>query len=368
MTPPKYARLATTLLDEHPPLEEPCDDEARARAIALMEETMRADARARRRRIVAWGSGLAAAAAALAVVGGVVSRRHPVSVSTAPMTTPSSVTAMALPLGATATLERNGQHVSIGEATSVVPGDRVAASQAARAAITLSTGTHLALDPGTLIDVVEQSRSQVYALSAGAVQADVAKVPPDGRFAIRTTDTEVEVRGTSFRVAIVPSEPSCGDGTSTRVVVREGVVVVRRRGAEERVAAGEAWPRGCGTTPPAVASVAPTACASASTPGPSPAASKSAGAPSELGGQNDLFDAATSARRRGDVAGAIAGYERFLAKHPTSPLAENARVERMRLLAATDHTRAVAAADDYLAHHPNGFARKEALALAPRDW
>jgi hypothetical protein len=365
MTPPKYSRLATTLLDEHPPLEESYDDSARTRAIGRMEEAMRADARARRRRIAVWSSGLAAAAVALAVFGGACLRRRPINAATNAKTPPSSVTATALALGATATLEHAGQRTSFDDATTIVIGDRVVAATSARAAISLSTGTHLTLDPGTLLDVVEQSRSQVYAISAGALQADVAKVPKDGRFAIRAGDAEVEVRGTSFRVAIVPSDPSCGEGTPTRVAVREGVVVVRRRGVEERVSAGESWPRGC-KTPSVPASAAPSVAAGV--PAPSIAPSKSALAPSELSGQNDLFDAATTARRRGDAAGAIAGYDRFLAKYPASPLAENARVERMRLLATSDHARAVTAADDYLAHHPNGFAKQEALALAPRSW
>src|SRR5207253_11322434 len=47
------------------------------------------------------------------------------------------------------------------------------------------------------------------------------------------------------RVSVVASDPSCGDGTTTRVRVYEGVVVVRRNGEEDQIRKGEDWPRGC---------------------------------------------------------------------------------------------------------------------------
>ena len=71
-----------------------------------------------------------------------------------------------------------------------------------------------------------------------------------------------------------------------------------------------------------------------------------------------------AARRRGDTSGALAGYERYLAKYPQGALAESATVERMRLLAASDPARGAAAAKGYLARFPSGFARGEAATLA----
>ena len=73
-----------------------------------------------------------------------------------------------------------------------------------------------------------------------------------------------------------------------------------------------------------------------------------------------------SLKRGGDVAQAIAAFERFLARYPSSYLAENAAAERMKLLASSDPTRAVAAARQYLAKYPAGFARDDAKALLQR--
>jgi hypothetical protein len=43
-----------------------------------------------------------------------------------------------------------------------------------------------------------------------------------------------------------------------------------------------------------------------------------------------------------------------------SPLAENASVERLKLLALTDPARSRAAANDYLTRYPHGYARNDA--------
>jgi outer membrane protein assembly factor BamD (BamD/ComL family) len=86
--------------------------------------------------------------------------------------------------------------------------------------------------------------------------------------------------------------------------------------------------------------------------------------PSELSTQNDLFAQAVAAKRNGQNAAAVAAFERFLARYPASPLAETATVERMKLLATYDPGRAAAAARDYLARFPRGYARRDAEAIA----
>jgi len=62
-------------------------------------------------------------------------------------------------------------------------------------------------------------------------------------------------------------------------------------------------------------------------------------------------------------ARAVAAFERFLGKYPSSHLAENAAAERMKLLAATDPAKAAGAARQYLAKYPSGFARDDAKAI-----
>jgi outer membrane protein assembly factor BamD (BamD/ComL family) len=120
-----------------------------------------------------------------------------------------------------------------------------------------------------------------------------------------------------------------------------------------RVAAGEQWPSGCTRTEAAVP-----AGSGAS------AGHTSASAPaSNLGAQNDLFAAAVAAKRQGNYRAAVTGFDRFLSRYPGSPLAESALVEKMRLLRATDPSRAVTAARDYLARFPGGYGHTEAEAI-----
>jgi hypothetical protein len=369
VTHPRWAQLATDLLAEERVVAPSPREEDRARAIAAIEAAIRVEARARRIRIAA-GSFAVAAAIGLATFGAIRLRPRPLAWN-GPASR-ASITATAHAMGGRVTLEHAGAAGVVEDAAEVAVGDRVTAGADGPAGISLSTGTHLLVEARGELAVVEQAAAQIYALQAGAVRADVAKVPAGGRFVVRTVDAEVEVRGTSFRVALAPSEPKCGGGTRTRVAVTEGVVVVRSlgvSGGETRVSAGESWPRDCAREVPSLpvaSSSAPSLDRSGTRPPPA-SPSSSAGAPvpaSELTAQNDLFAAAVAAKRRGDTSAAIAGYERYLAKYPGSPLAESATVERMRLLAASDPARGAAAAKSYLARYPGGFARSEADTLA----
>lgn len=217
--------------------------------------------------------------------------------------------------------------------------------------------------------------SQVFSLGAGSVRAEVAKLKQGERFIIRTSDAEVEVRGTSFRVAYAASDPRCGNGTTTRVSVDEGVVTVRSTGQEWTVAAHESWPRGCDATanPTSITTARPSSTPAVRS-APSnvkPTSSTSteyrveaSSAPrSDLARQDDLFDEAMTAKRRGDTVSALGTLDRLLAKYPTSPLAEHAMIERVKILKTTDPARAATAARDYLARFPSGVARAEAEAV-----
>jgi ferric-dicitrate binding protein FerR (iron transport regulator) len=265
-------------------------------------------------------------------------------------------------------LVRGSQTSRLDDGGEVRGGDRVVVLRDGSAALTFPTGTRLALEGGAEVSVLEQGASNVFALSAGALRAHVAKLHAGERFVVSTGDAEVEVRGTSFRVAHAPSDPACGRGTTTRVEVFEGVVAVRGPDGESRVAAGERWPGGCGAgaaesaapsgeAAPAMAERKPSVTARP------PSAARHA---SDLAAQNDLFDEAMAAKRRGANAEALAALERFLALYPASHLAENAAVERLRILVATDPARASAAARAYLERYPAGFARQEANGILTR--
>jgi len=80
--------------------------------------------------------------------------------------------------------------------------------------------------------------------------------------------------------------------------------------------------------------------------------------------QNDLFAAALTAKAEGKQSKALSSLGQLLQRWPHGALAENARAEKMRLLARMGRKAAAAtAARDYLTYHPSGFAHAEATAL-----
>jgi len=153
---------------------------------------------------------------------------------------------------------------------------------------------------------------------------------------------------------------------------------VRSGDAEARVGAGESWPPACDAparpaepaapAPSAIPSPAPAPTENAPVishaPGkrPTPAAPSVLSA-SDLAAQNDALSAAVAAKRSGDVETALAGFDRFLATYPHSPLTETVVVERMKLLSTAHPARGLQAARDYLARYPRGFARHDAEAI-----
>jgi hypothetical protein len=206
--------------------------------------------------------------------------------------------------------------------------------------------------------VASEGTAQVMHLEMGALDLHVAKLSVGERFVVDTPDSEVEVRGTRFRVSVVSPDAQCGGGVKTRVVVSEGVVVVRHAGMEDRVGAGEAWPGGCARPAPPAPFATQRAAARVVAP-----SAPVAGTGSTLADQNDLFTSGMTAKRRGDARTALASFDRFLGDYPNSPLAESAVVERMRLLHLISSARCGAAANDYLSRYPNGFAHAEAEAI-----
>jgi ferric-dicitrate binding protein FerR (iron transport regulator) len=342
--------------------------------LALLARAIREErAHASRRR---WtGAALAIAAVLVAAVGlrAIVATQGAAPEASVPRVASSTTYDVRVEGGGAAEIVRGASPSAERGADAVRAGDRVI-GKGAGVTVVVASGTKLTLDQGADLAVVEEGRAQVFALAAGNVRADVAKLHEGERFVVRTADTEVEVRGTSFRVERVDVAPPCRPELHTRVVVSEGVVVVRHSGLEDRVKAGEQWPSPC----PAPAgetgtSAAPSSSAhathgehaSAATPGN---AAPPASAGSALAAANELFARAESANKHGDAKGAVVLFDRLLAEHPSTPLAEPATVERMRALDTYDRGRAVSAARDYLAKFPRGFARAEAeaiLALAP---
>jgi hypothetical protein len=316
-------------------------------------------ARKRRRARNVWLGGLAATAAA--AFGVFVATHHPARspiATSAPVPAPPPAVIASEVSGGVLLLSR-GSTGPVFNGTPLREGDHLLALLDGHATIALATGTRLSVEGGGDVALLSQGSTQIFALGAGGVRADVAKLHPGERFVIRTRDAEVEVRGTSFRVGTAAPDPKCGNGTTTRVDVYEGVVTVRDPAGQGAVHPGESWPAGCDAVP-----AAPGPASASRTPAPviGPPAHPVA-ASSDLAIQNDLFEDAMQARRRGDVRGAVETFDRLLSRYPGCPFAESATVERMNLLAGYDHVRAGETAREYLRRYPRGFGRADAEAL-----
>jgi hypothetical protein len=362
MSVPRYAWLVRNLLaggDASTGLVPPTAGE-RTRAITAIAQAI--TARARRRRAVRWAGGAVAVAAA---IGGVFAGSHFVRQALAPaashVASSGGPEIVAHPAAAGASVLVSGAEAPLVEGRSLAAGSRIVTPANGHASLSFSTGTSVELGEGTDLTVGGEGGSEVLRLAGGLVDLHVAKLAVGQRFVVSTPDAEVEVRGTQFRVALVPPDPACGGGTTTRITVTEGVVVVRHSGVESRVAAGERWPSAC--VGESASDLSGGDAPLAARPATRPFAGGRAAPTSTLAEQNDLFAEATAAKRRGDVAGAVTAFNRLLAKYPGCPLAEGASAERMRLLRATAPGHAIVLAQQYLARYPTGFARAEAEAI-----
>jgi hypothetical protein len=286
----------------------------------------------------------------------------------------------ASPVGRGAALVVDNTEVRLAERASISPGQAIETPTDGGASLQLATGTELALGSASSVRVDSAGATERFSLARGRLAVHVVKLTHGRRFIVDTPDAQIEVRGTRFELKVLNQGEECGHGSRTRLVVSEGVVEVRSAGASERISAGQVWPADCATTEsasspeqqPSVPAASSTAAARVGRePPPAPAvAAPSAAAgrvtlesPSGLGRQNDSFAQAVALRRRGDTAGALRAYQELIARFPSSPLAENAMVERMRLLAATPGNRARDEAQRYLSRYPNGFAVEEARRL-----
>ena len=374
MSAPRYAQLAGQILSRRTDGDcvDPPSVEARNAAIAAIERAL--DSRLRTHWRIRWvGTCSAAAALVLGVVGISVrvERNHLPRVATIKSLDEGGIPASALqivahPQGSGVRLVGSTGASDLSDGWALGPGSRIVTPATGRATLAFSTGTVVALGEGADMTVVSQGATERLRLDQGAIDLHVAKQSAAQRFLVDTSDAEVEVRGTQFRVALVPPERDCGDGTWTRVVVTEGVVVVRHGGEETQVAAGSRWPSGCRHE--AAMSLLPVTGDSPSgsrslKPGPA-AMPMQAGAASNLSDQNDLFAEAFAAKRQGDVWRAAGVFERLATRYPASPFAESAGVERMRLLRDVSPSKARMAAVQYLARYPSGYARAEAESIA----
>jgi hypothetical protein len=219
-------------------------------------------------------------------------------------------------------------------------------------------------DAGAGAGTVNRDRIE---LSAGHIDVRVPKLGPGGDLRVHTDDATVVVHGTRF---VVERLAAAGARPRTHVAVTEGLVEVDTAQGVRMLTAGMAL-----DVPDLTllegASGAATAQATPSTFSTSPAAPQDdAPAPSSsvpgstLAAENALLADAMRLRREGRPDPAMARLDELLARFPASPLAETARVERLRVLEETGAKERLAReAERYLSDYPRGFARAEARAM-----
>jgi hypothetical protein len=222
------------------------------------------------------------------------------------------------------------------------------------------------LPSGAVVDVSADSRMRFEATGAGAathdrvdlvsgrVQLRVPKLAAGADVRVRTDEATVVVHGTKFSVEHLAATGTRGG--ETRVEVTEGVVTVDTSQGVRTLTAGMEL-----VVPGPTDVAAPVVEAPPSVRTDEPAPASGANASSTLAAENALLSGAMSQRAAHRNARALAQLDELLARYPRSPLAETARVERLRVLEETGATTRLAQeAARYLADYPHGFARVEA--------
>lgn len=367
MSVPRYAVLAARAL-RRPQPSYAASEAARERGLATIERALGAPRRRREWRRRAFGVVLVAAASVMVwLVSGGFRAALRDSRDAAQL-----VSVMGSPFGGGALFLDSTGEVPLGSEVALRVGGCITTASGGGARLELSTGTRLELDSDSMLTLQNLEALQRFTLARGVLHASVATLGPGQRFVVDTPDTQVEVRGTAFRLQVMPTPEGCGDGTRTRLEVQEGVVEVREGNRWARIEAGEHWPLSCVRDARAADSAPSQSAALPEEPkvvDPLPRATSAPrpkpGRPAvrAIAAQNDLFEQAMRAGQRGDTSAALRAYATLLHRYPKSPLVENALVERIRLLSSHDVVRARREAERYLERFPNGFARAEAERL-----
>ncbi len=333
----------------------------RARVIARMED--RRDRLADRRlRLARWGRAavfVAAACLPLAMAG---AARLPLWPWARVAQDGVVVTAVA----GSSEIERGGaaRPLSVSSPAPLQESDELSTGQDGVARASLPTGAVVQVGPQSTLRLAkagERRRGPVrdrVELLRGKIDVQVPRLLGGDELSVDSAGITVVVHGTRFSME---RTAWAGRAEETRIDVMEGKVAVYFGHGERLLLAGESL-------------VLPAERSSASG-DRSPAEDVSADAAgrgampieSTLGAENALLSSAMRSRRDGDRAGALTTLDELLGRYPRSPLAETARVEKLRVLFdMASFGPAAREAERYLADYPRGFARDEAIRILAR--
>ncbi|XXX78381.1 FecR domain-containing protein [Sorangium sp. So ce134] len=314
----------------------------------------------------------------------------------------------ASPAAAQVTALQGSVEIAAGDATRSPPSlalvplasdEELRTGEGARAKASLATGATVEVEPSTRVRFAPAGTGSdrfgdVVTLEQGKIAVEVPPLPAGVTLSVRTLDAVVTVHGTRFSVERRPE--AAGEPAETRVSVTEGRVAVRRDAVERSLSPGETWSsrdeeRAAdrpaegrpGDAPPRGAEQDGAAHEGGKGGGAgdgdknggagdggageprAPRDAREAPARASLTAENALLQSAMAARRGGQPRRAVERLDLLLGRYPDSPLAEIARVERLRAIEMLgDKERTAAEARRYLKDYPQGFGREEATSAS----
>lgn len=303
------------------------------------------------------------------------------------------------PLQGRLSLQRAGISSPLAEASTLAEGDILDAASSG-ATIRLGRVTRASFGPEASLSVATLTgTAQRLELQRGRVDFSV---DPEREATVSVTSGETTVLVTGTRFSVETGGPSATGGPPphgkgparwTQVRVERGHVLVTHGSSRVRLQAGDTWSSDAATDSNGLASTRPDRALRPGGPGSNgetgmhtsggesarttraggrlgPEVGRSSQAPggplgpTTLAEENRLFREALAARNQGNGPLCVSLLTELTAKHPKTPLRQEALVARFRCLAmAGDGASASRAAANYLASYPRGFAREEARRL-----
>jgi hypothetical protein len=210
----------------------------------------------------------------------------------------------------------------------IAEGDGVNIPAESEGLLELPRGVRVKLAPSTEVSFVRLlDADQRLHLGLGKTEVSVPKPGGPAVFSIETPDSEVVVHGTEFSVLVERDETT--SAFVTTVSVTRGSVFVAHGGQRRLLEPGAIWSSRAETSG---ASRAVTAHPELVSQGIVGRQSLPAAAPPSLAEQNRLFQSFLDARAAGDNVRALRVVVELLTRFPDTPLADQARIARFRVL------------------------------------